>query len=39
MVYIISVDNSLFKTYHMMNLGKDGMEKKALPQEVVLEII
>lgn len=39
MVYIVSVDNSLFKTYHMMNLGKDGMEKKVLVQRVVLGII
>ena len=39
MLYIISIHNSLFKIYHMMNLDKDGMEKKTLPQGVVLEII
>ena len=39
MVYIVSVDNPLFKTYSMTILGKDGMEKKVLVQRVVLEII
>lgn len=35
---ILSVHNSLLKTYHVMNLDKEEMEKKVLPQGVAHEI-